>query len=302
MRLHEDRVSFDSAVAAASRALGMPRAIVEKDYYVTLVLKELVSALPGLIFRGGTSLSKCYHIIDRFSEDIDITLDRAHRTQAQRQKVKNEIVRICGKYGFDPVNISETMSRRDHNRYIIEYDPLYHGAGIPAGLTVEATFMQDAYPSEVRKADSMIHEFFRANGNDDDISEYGLQPFDIAVQSLERTFVDKVFALCDYMLSGCSERFSRHIYDLSRLLSVVHPDDGLRSLVRSVRSERKGGARNLSAADGVDVPALLLEMCDNDFFKTDYEKSTLLLLRDPVPYKEAIEALRIIAASGIFAE
>ena len=53
----------------------MSQAIIEKDYYVTLVLRELAKQVPNLLFKGGTSLSKCYKIIDRFSEDIDITLD-----------------------------------------------------------------------------------------------------------------------------------------------------------------------------------------------------------------------------------
>ena len=49
----------------------MSPAIIEKDYYVTLVLCELAKQVPDLLFKGGTSLSKCHKIIDRFSEDID---------------------------------------------------------------------------------------------------------------------------------------------------------------------------------------------------------------------------------------
>ena len=52
----------------------LPIAIIEKDYYVTLVLKEIATRNPDIVFKGGTSLSKCYKIIDRFSEDIDLNI------------------------------------------------------------------------------------------------------------------------------------------------------------------------------------------------------------------------------------
>jgi len=56
----------------------LPDAIVEKDFWVCWVLKQLFSidALSGrLLFKGGTSLSKIFHAINRFSEDIDLVLD-----------------------------------------------------------------------------------------------------------------------------------------------------------------------------------------------------------------------------------
>ena len=52
---------------------GIRSDILEKDYYVTMILKLLAQVEPGCVFKGGTSLSKCHHVIDRFSEDIDIT-------------------------------------------------------------------------------------------------------------------------------------------------------------------------------------------------------------------------------------
>ncbi len=59
----------------ASEYFNVAPALIEKDYYVTLILKCLNQEIPGLLFKGGTSLSKCYKLIDRFSEDIDLTLD-----------------------------------------------------------------------------------------------------------------------------------------------------------------------------------------------------------------------------------
>ena len=61
--------------------------MIEKDYYVTMLLKNMARRLPFLVFKGGTSLSKCYQIIHRFSEDIDLTVDRV-LTQGMRCSLK----------------------------------------------------------------------------------------------------------------------------------------------------------------------------------------------------------------------
>lgn len=95
MNLHENKEDFTEAVQAVSRGLNISPALVEKDYYVTLVLKRLNEELSGLIFKGGTSLSKCHKAINRFSEDIDLTLDSEHLTEGQRKIVKPTIVKIC---------------------------------------------------------------------------------------------------------------------------------------------------------------------------------------------------------------
>ena len=142
--------------------------------------------------------------------------------------------------------------------------------------------------------------FFQANGNDDLLVKYEMQPFVLKVQSLARTLVDKVFALCDYMLDGRTERQSRHIYDISRLLTAVQQDDELKTLVRKVRSERKGGIKNLSTEDGVNIPSLLVQIREKGFFKSDYEQNTMLLLKTPMPYDEAIKSLDRIIKSDVF--
>lgn len=49
---------------------------LDKDYYVTMILRELSERQNFIVFKGGTSLSKCHKAIKRFSEDIDITIDR----------------------------------------------------------------------------------------------------------------------------------------------------------------------------------------------------------------------------------
>lgn len=300
MVLHNDKENFDIAIKAASRHFNVSPAIIEKDYYVTLVLSELAKQVPALLFKGGTSLSKCHKIIDRFSEDIDITLDSNHQSQGKRKNLKYTIIEICNTLGLNLLNESETRSRRDYNCYKIDYSASHSLPGLNPQLLVETVFIVKAFPDEIKQASSMIYDYLKAIGNEDAITQYQLQPFDIRVQTLNRTFVDKVFAICDYMLDSKTERQSRHIYDLSRLLTLVDLDDSLKTLIKEVREERKSGAKCYSAQDGVSITLLLQKMIDTEFFKKDYEDSTVKLLSKPVSYGEASAALKTIIESRVF--
>ena len=82
MYLHkDDKELLRDIIVTVSERTGIDESIVEKDYYVTMILKELVQRNPNVVFKGGTSLSKAYHVIDRFSEDIDITFGRSQKEE-----------------------------------------------------------------------------------------------------------------------------------------------------------------------------------------------------------------------------
>ena len=89
--LHNDAPTFEDAVMLTARETGIIAPAIEKNYYVTLLLRLLSQKLPYIVFKGGTSLSKCHKIIHRFSEDIDITTD-IQLTQSQKKKVKQTII------------------------------------------------------------------------------------------------------------------------------------------------------------------------------------------------------------------
>ena len=87
--LHNDHSMFEQVILRVSEDTGIEASIIEKDYYVTLFLQRIVAQLPNIIFKGGTSLSKCYKLIDRFSEDIDLNIEtETHPTESQRKKLK----------------------------------------------------------------------------------------------------------------------------------------------------------------------------------------------------------------------
>ena len=108
MFLHNDKELFQEVIVSAAEDLGLVVPIVEKDYYVTMILKKLSIWCPECVFKGGTSLSKCHHVIDRFSEDIDMYLNCAenfaYRSTCIKRKygaviVKNDVVISTGYNG-----------------------------------------------------------------------------------------------------------------------------------------------------------------------------------------------------------
>ena len=256
--------------------------------------------MPNLLFKGGTSLSKCHKIINRFSEDIDLTLDAENQTQGKKRNLKQEIIGVCNELGLELINEADIRSRRDYNRYEIKYPIHFEGAGIKQYLLVETVFMVKAYPDEIKTATSMIYDFLREIGDVSAIEEYELEPFEIRVQTLERTLVDKVFAICDYAVSNNTTGYSRHIYDLHRLLSIVALDDKLKSLVKEVREDRKSHERCYTAQDGYDIPSILKKIVDEKIYHKDYKEITEKVLFDKTDYETSITALERIIESGVF--
>ena len=118
MYLHRDRETFKDMVGQAADSSGRTPIVVEKDYYVTLILKLFSEQLPRCVFKGGTSLSKGFHVIDRFSEDIDITF-KEHIGESRRKKLKNVVLKgISEELGMPIANWEETQSDRDYNAYL----------------------------------------------------------------------------------------------------------------------------------------------------------------------------------------
>ena len=300
MNLHEKPQEFYDTILYIGDRLNTSPAIIEKDYYVTMFLEALSKRVTNLIFKGGTSLSKCHKIINRFSEDIDLTLDAKSQTQGQKRNLNHEVIEVCHELGLELVNEADIRSRGDYNRYEIKYPIHFEGAGIKQYLLVETVFMIKSFPDEIKTASSMIYDFWKKIGDEAAIEEFEMKPFDIRVQTLERTLIDKVFALCDYAVTNDVKGYSRHIYDLHRLLGMVSLDDQLKVLVGEVREDRKTHPRCYTAQDKYDIPTILRQIIDERTYYKDYEDITSKVLFDGTTYETSITAIQTIIDSKIF--
>ena len=251
------------------------------------------------MFKGGTSLSKCYKLIQRFSEDIDLNVED-RPSEGQRKALKRNIVAVIDDLDLSLSNAEEIRSRRDYNRYIINYPALQGAAYLKQQLIVETVVSMRAFPNHPMDASSLIYDFLKDTGRDDIICEYHLQPFSVNVQAAERTLLDKLFALADYYLNGTITEHSRHIYDIYKLSMIVTIDDTLRHLAREVILERRPHKTCLSAQEGVDMNDLLRQIIDSEAYRSDYDQITSALLFEDVPYSAAITALQQIIDSHVF--
>ena len=295
--MHEDWELFQEVIDAASDHLGISKETVEKDYYVTMILKKLAETkeLP-CVFKGGTSLSKCFHCIDRFSEDIDITFTE-HLGESRRKRLKYKVLKpIADDLGLVIRNWDKIESDKDYNVYFFSYESVleYPDDVIRPEVKLETSLISYAFPAEVKSVGSLVNDYLTIS-NKELIEEFDLMPFDMRVQSLNRTFIDKVFALCDYYMEGKSKRYSRHLYDLYKLRLLVSLDDTLKELLSEVRLHRSQLASCPSAKPGVNVREKIYEFCESDFYKADYDRITDYFISEIIPYAETIQNVKEIA-------
>lgn len=299
--LHNDKKSFSQAVELVVSKQNLRPEIVEKDYYVTMILRLLSERLPFIVFKGGTSLSKCHKAINRFSEDIDITIDTAI-SQGQKKKVKEAIEEVSSLLGLSIPNLDETRSRRDYNRYEIAYSSIQQAKdfAVQPMVFLETSYTAVSFPVVELDVHNYIGDMMTEEAPNY-IKQYQLSPFKMKVQGLDRTLADKVFAICDYYLQGKVNGHSRHLYDIFKLLPFVPQNEEVKNLVRDVRTVRAESPVCLSAKEGVDVPALLKKIIEENTYRPDYNNVTEKLLKDDLKYDDVIVALKTITENGMFA-
>lgn len=219
---------FADALLATAQALRLPEAFVEKDYWVTTVLRALADSpyRESVVFKGGTALSKAYGLGQRFSEDVDLALtDDMTRTKAGTKSLMDKAAKHISQ-GLPEVEDTVTSRGSRFRRTVHQYEsvldsPLFaqvrHGQ-----ILVEVNAFAHPHPSQWMPVQSYVGQFLVERGENDLVAEHGLAPFEVQVLSLERTLTEKVLALvrAGYQANAVGELRAkiRHVYDLYHLL------------------------------------------------------------------------------------
>lgn len=307
MRLHEENELFNELVQSAAIANGLQNFQIEKDYYVSLLLKQLVSTYPGVVFKGGTSLSKCYDVIKRFSEDLDLSvpLDENNKLpRREKRELKAAIESVIEDLGFSLLNPEKVLSGREFNEYEIGYRKAFEGDGeMSPHILVETNAAYKPFPFEQLAVSNYITKFIMTTeGNEAEkehfLDVYEMRPFTANVQTIDRTFLDKIFAICDYYEKRESTRYSRHFYDLHMIWTsgLVRPEE-LKILIPKVIDIRRDGRDTASCQLGYELKKTLGEIIRTDFYKQDYNRNTKTFLAEGVSYEETIDSLKQIIDS-----
>ncbi|MCL1808936.1 MAG: nucleotidyl transferase AbiEii/AbiGii toxin family protein [Clostridiales bacterium] len=221
MRLHTNADAFSTILEFVNENTGIRMDVLEKDYYVTLLLKELSEWQDEtpIYFKGGTALYKALGSIRRFSEDIDLTvcIDGCSNSQAKRRLEK-----AANGYQSLPRTAEKALESNQKGAIISLYDypsstgdftldPLQRFGHVK----VEATSFTISEPF----APLMISPLIFTKANEVQVTvlrdEYGVMPFTVDTIRLERIFVDKVFATEFYYQRKEYFDVSKHLYDLS---------------------------------------------------------------------------------------
>ena len=293
----EYQAEWKEIIETVARELGRSEQMVEKDTIQSMFLFELAKSELPFVFKGGTSLSKAYNLIDRFSEDIDLSMNR-RPTQSERVKSKELIIEIAENLGLVLSNPEEIKSRYDYNKYVFKYDSLFFV--IPLEIIIETSYYQSVYPVDKHTVGSFVGRFCLERNI---ILPVPFEATEVImdVQSVERTFVDKVFAVCDYKIQNMQDRDSRHLYDICKLLREVELNEELDKLIDMVRDDRMQSKNNPSAQLEYIIPDMLKEIIRSRFYEPDYKNVTQKLLYEDISYDYAIEnGIAIIAESDVF--
>lgn len=303
MHLHHDKEAFEELVIGAANELHIPANVIEKDYFVTLTLKKLSTKLKDMVFKGGTSLTKCYQLLDRFSEDIDIsyTAESGVPGDSRKKQLKKAVVSTLESLELTINNLEYTRSRRNYNCYCASYPSIYDNSPfLKQELVLETYVALLPFPTVTRMVDNYLYRFLKKIDRLDIAEQYDLMPFPITTQAIERTLVDKVFAICDYYLDGKTEKHSRHLYDIHKIYTNMEIPNDFKDLIVNVRSLRSELAVCPSAKDGVDINKVLQEIVDTEAYKNDYEEITSGLLFTPLEYDEVITSIKAIIQLNLF--
>ena len=226
MTFHENPQEFYEAIQAASQYFNIREVLIEKDYWVSYVLKNLSNSeyKNKVVFKGGTALSKAFTYIARFSEDIDLALlDKKNIGDAKRKTlfkdIENEITE-----GLKPIkDHPDTVKRGRNRRTFYSYDKISsdNNFGVLKDvIQFEINSFTNPVPNEKIEVKSLLFEFLESKEFYEEIRKNELEPVTLNVLSLERTFAEKLLSLIRLSYEGVDSLKNkiRHFYDLHMIL------------------------------------------------------------------------------------
>lgn len=238
MNLHKEKKLFRDAVRATSEFKEIREVYIEKDYWVTYALKIIFAHPIGkdTIFKGGTALSKCFNIIERFSEDIDLVVVRREGESDAKLSKKIRDISKAVESELPEVEIKGITRKRGMNRktahtYSKEFDGKY--GQVRDTIIVEASWLGSSEPNTPYQLSTYIYEMMKANNQTGMAKELDLLPFDVKVLAVQRTLCEKIMSLVRFSHTNdpMTDLHSkiRHMYDLHLMLK----DDKVRAFFES---------------------------------------------------------------------
>lgn len=215
MKLHEYPDDFRDLISLTAAYRHIPESATERDYYIVLLLQNLErSEFSGqCVFKGGTSLSKCYPgSIERFSEDIDLTFLGTELSDKSCSKAIKRIESVMTE-GANTEKIAAERSDRSKSM-MVWFGSKENRVKVEIGSSVRPD------PYSKKKIKTYIQEYLEEKSYTEAIERFELKEVILNVLNIERTFVDKLMAVKRHALCGRIDEKVRHIYDVKRLYAL----------------------------------------------------------------------------------
>lgn len=245
MQLHKSLEDFRDLILLVAEDLGLDPTIVEKDYWITHSLYHLSKSKykEVVVFKGGTSLTKCYEDLHRFSEDIDIVLLTNGMSKSQVKKTISKIEEVMSE-SLLPGEFVEERKSGDYRYTQFTYESLFTGAlkELYPNIRFELTSFMQPHPFELKEIGSFVQRYLSERGMEYVIQEFRLERFELNVLSIERTVIEKLVSLIRMSYETELKEFltkTRHLYDLYMTYNMVrdfyNDDEKLREMVLVVK-------------------------------------------------------------------
>lgn len=255
MKLHLDINAFRVLLEQIHERTGYRTDVLEKDYYVVLMLHELAekqkAGLPAY-FKGGTALYKALKTTNRFSEDIDLSVDTRGCSRSQNDR---RLEQAAKKYAVLDRDASSGRTNRSEVISIFTYDPItaYDASDTLqrfGRLKIEATSFTISEPTASLEIAPMLYDLASESAQKILREQYDVAPFPILTITTERIFIDKLFAAEAYVRRSAEPQrafeAAKHIYDLAVMIrqpniQSLFTDDTLLKKLLDIRVEEEAG-------------------------------------------------------------
>jgi hypothetical protein len=305
------RDDFSDLLTTVGESTGAGAAIIEKDYWVTEALRVVAAGFNGeSVFKGGTSLSKAWGLIRRFSEDVDLLIRTTNEELASggaRDRYMKGIADAVGDIdGLSRRTIGSRSERGVSRTAVFEYESQVAALeGLTATVMLEMGIRGGPYPSTFRPIRSMLSSALSQT----EVEDPTLAGFKMATLDPSRTFVEKLFAInsaCVLFSEGGTtaiQRRGRHFYDLYFLLEDTSVNDfiggdGYRTLVTEVdafgREWFERDHRSPPELTFENSPAINPDEELRDALQEDYSRSAFLFYGDQPSFGTILERLQSV--------
>ncbi|MCF1190103.1 nucleotidyl transferase AbiEii/AbiGii toxin family protein [Mangrovimonas sp. AS39] len=305
---------------AVAQQKGLPVYAVEKDWWVVQTLDIIFSQLEvaeHLLFKGGTSLSKAWHLIQRFSEDIDLALNREYLgfdggliSKSQVKKLREKSFEFVTSTFYEA--LQKAFTEKGYTDVTFDFENLGDGDQDPVSILIyyPAVTEHSEYVLPRVKVELGSRSLKDPFTNCDIVSfvgeQFPKQPFaDTAINvpcvNPERTYLEKLFLLHEEFKKPNDkirvERLSRHLYDISKIYNSEHKDKAYdQELIVSIieHRERFNGMRGVDYA--TLYPPNLNPIPPDDFIKAwedDYKTmQTNMIPEDSPSFTDLLETVK----------